>query len=188
MKNLKSRKQLELQHAFNNLIVSLAGVTKYTAMAGAALIDDSARAMALEIAWRYLGKPYRWGGDDPMAGFDCSGFIVEILQSVGLIARRKDFTAHGLWEFFSAQGCQIEGPADPYDGCLVFYSQFPATPAIHVEMCLNGKLSIGASGGGSSTKSLQDAIDRNAYIKIRPFRSRQGIKGFLDPFKTKEAA
>jgi hypothetical protein len=113
---------------------------------------------------------------------------VEILQSVGLIERWQDFPAQGLWELFTTRGCQLENPDRPYEGCLVFWSQFPATPAIHVEMCLNDKLSIGASGGGSRTNSLQAAIDANAYIKIRPFRSRKGIKGFLDPFKAKEAS
>ena len=118
-----------------------------------------------------------------MAGFDCSGFIVEILQSVGVIPRGRDYTAHGLWELFSAQRCGLPDAEDPYEGCLVFWSQFPATPATHVEMCLNGKLSIGASGGGSSTKDLAAAVAANAYIKVRPFGTRKGIKGFLDPFK-----
>jgi hypothetical protein len=44
-------------------------------------------------------------------------------------------------------------------GGLVFGSQFPATPASYVEMCLNGKLSIGASGGGASTKDLAAAME-----------------------------
>ena len=184
---LKAKQKLDLQHALNNLLVCLSGVTRYTALAAATLTDDGARAMALKIAWAYLGRPYRWGGDDPMAGFDCSGFIVEILQSVGLIERRQDFTAQGLWELFTARGCALDDPDRPYEGCLVFWSQFPATPATHVEMCLDGTLAIGASGGGSRTDSLEAAIDANAYIKIRPFRTRKGIKGFLDPFKTKEA-
>jgi len=28
---------------------------------------------------------YLWGGDDPLAGFDCSGFVIEILKSVGIL-------------------------------------------------------------------------------------------------------
>jgi cell wall-associated NlpC family hydrolase len=183
MKALKSKEKMDLQHAINTLMVCLQGTAKYLGATGAALMDDSPRAMALKIAWAHLGIPYYWGGDDPMAGFDCSGFVLEVLQSVGIISPRKDFTANGLWEFFSAQNCQLDKPDEPYDGCLVFWSQFPAMPATHVEMCLNATLSIGASGGTSKTDTLQEAIEQDAYIKIRPFRLRKGIKGFLDPFK-----
>ena len=117
---LKSKQKLDLQHAVNNLLVCLSGVTRYTALAAATLTDDGARAMALKIAWAYLGRPYRWGGDDPMAGFDCSGFIVEILQSVGLIERREDFTAQGLWELFTARGCGLEDPDHRTRGAWCF--------------------------------------------------------------------
>lgn len=183
MTKLKATQQLALQHAFNNLIVCLQGVTKYASMAGEAIMDDTLRATALEVAMRYLGIPYRWGGDDPMAGYDCSGFVIEVLKSVGLIARRKDFTAQGLWELFEAQNHKVD---EPTSGCLVFWSKLPNTPACHVEICLDTFLAIGASGGGSKTKTTQDAINQNAYIKIRPIGSRQGIKGYMDPFKERK--
>jgi hypothetical protein len=137
--------------------------------------EDPRRQVALKTAWSYLGKPYLWGGDDPMAGFDCSGFIVEILKSVGILPRKGDWTAQGLWDKFLEHDLEI-----PYAGCLVFWESNGRV--IHVEMCITSDLSIGASGGGSRTDSLQDAIDQNAYIKIRPFETRKGVKGFMDPF------
>ena len=61
--------------------------------------------MAFEIAWHLLGTPYRWGGDDPILGFDCSGFIVEILKSVGVLLKSplepRDLAARYGGEEFS---------------------------------------------------------------------------------------
>jgi len=115
-----------------------------------------------------------------MAGFDCSGYVIEVLKSVGILPRKGDWTAQGLWARFK------EYPVDiPYEGCLVFWKERQSSRAIHIEICLNDELAIGAGGGGSTTQKVQDAIDQNAYIKVRPFRSRGNIKGFLDPFKSK---
>ena len=137
---------------------------------------EDLRTLALRIAFQYMGTPYRWGGDDPMAGFDCSGFVIEILKSVGLLPRNGDWTAHGLGECFS--GC---GVPSPERGCLVFWKDGSGR-FIHVDMCISRELSIGASGGRSNTKTQTDAVDQNAFIKIRPIRSRPNVGAFADPF------
>jgi cell wall-associated NlpC family hydrolase len=136
---------------------------------------------ALEIGFRFLGKPYIWGGDDPMAGFDCSGFCIELLKSVGSLPRTGDWTAHDLWVMF-CQGGKPSWREHPDRGCLVFWWNKNKTRVIHVELCINDMLSIGASGGGSKNVTTQDAIDRNAYIKVRPIRSRANIAGYAYPF------
>ena len=136
------------------------------------------RQMAGKIALSMLGTPYRWGGDDPMGGFDCSGFVIELLMSVGLVPERFDTTADGLWKMYRDR--EVD---QPRDGCLVFYGR--DSYASHVEYCINGLLSIGASGGSSRTRTLLDAIDQNAYIKIRPINHRKDIVGYADPFLPK---
>lgn len=135
-------------------------------------------SIALRVAWGFLGLPYRWGGDDPLQGFDCSGFIIEILKSVGVLPRVGDWTAHGLWIKFGDN--DVVPP--PRQGDLVFWDRSDGR-VIHVEMCIDEHHSIGASSGGSTTVTIEDAIEKNAYIKVRPFRSRPRIAGFLDPYK-----
>jgi cell wall-associated NlpC family hydrolase len=132
------------------------------------------REIAERVAWSFLGKPYIWGGDDPIAGFDCSGFVIEILRSVGILPRAGDWTAAQLMDKFPIV-------SNPTNGCLVFWEN-AEKKVIHVEYCLDSRLSIGASGGGSKTITVEDAIKQNAYIRIRPFRERTGIAGYCDPF------
>ena len=136
------------------------------------------RYIAETVALSFLGKPYYWGGDDPVRGFDCSGYVIEILKSVGLLPRHGDWTAAGLMAMFKNQSV-----ADAGEGRLVFWENSEGR-IIHVEFCLNGELSIGASGGGSKTITEQAAIDSNAYIKIRPIYSRPRVAGFVDPWLT----
>jgi cell wall-associated NlpC family hydrolase len=38
----------------------------------------------LEAARRYLGVPYRWGGTDPATGLDCSGFVQQVFEDLGI--------------------------------------------------------------------------------------------------------
>ena len=137
------------------------------------------RTLATKIALHFLGSPYIWGGDDPMRGFDCSGFVIEVLKSIGVLPRSGDWTAANLWELFKRHHVN-----KPYTGCLVFYRarQSENSPIIHVEYCIDAVHTIGASGGGSKTNTVDDAVKQNAYIKIRPINNDRWVHGFLDPF------
>lgn len=137
----------------------------------------SNKEIALDYIQRFAGKIYHWGGDDPMAGFDCSGLAVEYLKAGGLFPRKADMTAGGLLS--QHRRVEIDKPSR---GCLVFWKN-SADKIIHVEICLNAELSIGASGGGRKTKTETDAIRDNAFIKIRAINSRKGIAGYVDPWK-----
>ena len=124
-------------------------------------------------AYSLHGRPYLWGGDDP-SGFDCSGFVIEILKSVGILPRTGDWTADGLYKMFKHL------PSEPQQGCLVFWGT--ERRKTHVEYCYTKDITIGASGGGSKTITMQDAIKQNAYIKFRPINSRNKKIWVVDPF------
>lgn len=136
---------------------------------------QEARNLVMTQANHFLGKPYLWGGNDPIAGFDCSGLIVELLKSVGILPRAGDWGAAALHDRFIAHKVAV-----PVAGCLCFYGSKGKIG--HVEMAVNDVLSIGASGGGSATDSVADAIAQDAYIKIRPMARPQALIAVVDPF------
>lgn len=146
-------------------------------------IEDLTRQIrktwALQYALHFIGQPYRWGGDDPIHGFDCSGLVIEILTAAGIVPHGYDATAGGLMNHLEAQGA----PRIPVvkAGAIVFFKN-AAGEISHVELGLPGMLLLGASGGGSTTDDLEDAAARNAFVKIRPFGYRREQTIIVDPF------
>ena len=138
---------------------------------------DYKRSIAHIIVWKLYGLPYKWGGDDTLAGFDCSGAIIEVLKSVGILPNSGDWTAQGLCDMFTGEKVI---PAST--GCLAFYGR-DRTHITHVMFCISSELAIGAIGGGSKTKTKKDAERQNAYIKVRPIDYRKDLVCVVDPFQ-----
>jgi cell wall-associated NlpC family hydrolase len=129
--------------------------------------------IAVEYIKRFIGLPYKWGGDDPMEGFDCSGLANEMLKSVGHMENDSDDTADGLMRRFQ----KVEKPVV---GCLAFFGR--QERATHVGICLNAVEMLEAGGGGSKTNDLDDAKEQNAFIRMRPISNRKDFICFNDPF------
>lgn len=130
--------------------------------------------VAIEYAKRLIGTPYRWGGDDPMAGFDCSGLVQEVLMSVGMDPP-GDQTAQALYDHFIKAGAKF---GTPQPGALYFYGKSPKE-IIHVGFGIEGISMIEAGGGGAKTLTVEDAIRQNAFVRVRPYNSRRDLVGTL---------
>lgn len=125
---------------------------------------------------RFVGTSYRWGGDDPMTGFDCSGFVVECLWAVGLLT--TDLTANGLYRKFKEDTVQRS-----QKGCLVLYPRDQRM--YHVGIYCGDGLYLTAEGGGSNVKTPEDAAKHNAFVMMRPVNSRENPV-FLDIFQLRK--
>lgn len=138
--------------------------------------------LLIYYAKSWMGTPYHWGlehGGDDFLGMDCSGFVSEVLQGVGIFKNRQRMTAHDIYEFF----CKIYNidPIRPFNSLNgMFVSQRPKAgwlqffldnrnQVYHVNICINDQYVVGAIGGNSKTKDDRTAAEQNAFIKIRPF-------------------
>ncbi len=128
-----------------------------------------------DYAMSMVGKPYLWGGDDPMGGLDCSGLVIELLKALGA-APEQDMTAQGLFKFFQDRSDFNKQTF----GSLAFYGR-DVQNISHVAFCLSNRLVVEAGGGGSRITTLSEAIKYNAYVRVRPITYRKDLVFVLRP-------
>lgn len=124
---------------------------------------------------QFVGMPYRWGGDDTIGGFDCSGVVQEWLSSAG-IDPPGDQTAQALYDHFEKRGSWNEYRP----GALAFYGK-SCLNISHVGMMVDAYRIAEAAGGGSRTNDLAGAERDNAYIRLRPVNYRKDLVAIIYP-------
>lgn len=138
--------------------------------------DVSPMGLLLNYAFMLVGRRYKWGGDDPLAGFDCSGLVVELLTSVGLMPHGQDMNCQQIYQHFVRQGAKtVSGP-----GALAFYGK-SISSITHIGFCVDYLYMIEAGGGDSSTHNEGRAIEQNAFVRMRPVRYRKDLLTLLRP-------
>lgn len=131
--------------------------------------------LLIRYAMCFVGLPYKWAGDDAIAGFDCSGLVQEILASAGLDPK-GDQTAQGLYDHFAKNSTHgVYGP-----GVLAFFGK-SVREITHVAFCVDSYRMIEAGGGGSKTLTLNDAVTQNAYVRMRLIKNRSDLVATLKP-------
>ncbi len=130
----------------------------------------------VKYALSFTGQSYRWGGDDP-TGWDCSGFVQEILSAVGEDPA-GDQTSHSLYLHFKKYGT-IRTDGLVYPGDLAFFGK--PYRIIHVAFCIDRYRMVEAGGGGRHVISSRDAAIHNAYIRVRPLDNREDLVKIISP-------
>ena len=127
-------------------------------------------------ALSFLGLPYRWGGENPVTGFDCSGMIVELLKAAGTITPDFDLSAQGIWNLGGARGWTMTRGF----GALAFYGKSTAQ-LTHVGFCLDDVYMLEAGGGDRTTVNREAAGMQSAFVRIRPINFRKDFQGCMLP-------
>lgn len=125
--------------------------------------SSESRKIIVHHAINNLGRPYKWGGDSPSKGFDCSGLIIYTYQKVDIYIPR---TAKAQ---FSSGKPVIKKDLKPGD--LVFFKNPTAQKVNHVGIFIGKNTFIHAPGQGRrvSYGYLTNPYFKKYYIGSRTY-------------------
>lgn len=137
--------------------------------------------LLINYALSFAGRAYHWGGNDPIEGFDCSGFVQEILMAFGCLKRTKQkYSAQTLFQITPKSALFLAGMEVPQAHDIVFFG--PHDLAIsHVGFCAGQHFMIHAASGDSTTTSDAVAAAQNAFVRIDRIDYRSDILLFIRP-------
>lgn len=120
------------------------------------------RAELVRTARRFLGVPYRWGGEDK-GGFDCSGLTMVSYRLNGLDLPRNSRAQFDAGRAVTRQSLQ---PGD-----LVFFATQGGRRVTHVGLYVGNGDFIHAPRAGQTVRiaSLTNSYFNNAYVGARTY-------------------
>jgi cell wall-associated NlpC family hydrolase len=147
----------QLQEQIDTVASELQPVAPSLSVPLAAASTSSIGQQVVAIAERYLGVPYRWGGADPMSGFDCSGLTMYVYGELGVQLRH--YAADQWSDLPHVDPAQLE-PGD-----LVFF-----------EPRWDGPGHVGIYAGGDS---FIEAPHSGAVVRIASLSQEAAALGFV---------
>jgi hypothetical protein len=112
-----------------------------------------------------------------MAGWDCSGLVLEILKAVGVVPSKYDATSHVLYTKTLSGGIP-----EPRAHALAFYGK--GNIATHIAYCVSPTHMVEAGSGNVLTTNLEAAIKQNAFVRVRPIYGRKDFLACHMPDKS----
>jgi cell wall-associated NlpC family hydrolase len=125
----------------------------------------------IDYAYSFLGTPYVYGGNNRLTGMDCSGFVCEILRSVGLVGNADDLSAQVLYDKLAPLG--IKDPNTNDDRGRLWFFGASIYAVTHVAFQVDNYRIIESGGGDHTTTALEIAKTRGAMVRIRPTTYRK---------------
>jgi cell wall-associated NlpC family hydrolase len=125
--------------------------------------EPQLRNEIIRTAERFIGVPYKWGGESTVAGFDCSGLTMVVYQLNGLDLPR---TSGEQW----TAGRPVAG-GELAKGDLVFFATRGGGTVSHVGIYLGGDAFLHAPRRGNPIQvaSLSSDYYRARYLGARSF-------------------
>ena len=117
----------------------------------------------VKTARRYVGVPYRWGGESLRTGFDCSGFTMVVYRLNGLDLPRSSRQQWKVGKKIDRRQLQ--------KGDLVFFATSGGSRISHVGIYTGNNTFLHAPRRGSriKTSSLSSQYFRIRYMGARSY-------------------
>lgn len=121
------------------------------------------RTNLVKTARKYIGVPYRWGGETASGGFDCSGLTMVVYKLNGLNLPRNS-----AWQY--NHGKTI-AKSQLKEGDLVFFATMGGTRVSHVGIYIGSGKFIHAPGRGKhvTIADLNNSYFRRTYVGARTY-------------------
>ncbi len=127
------------------------------------------RNQLVSQAETFLGVRYKYGGNTPKEGFDCSGFIKYLYNDQGLSIERVSRDQ-------AKQGDPID-PATAKPGDLVFFRRGPTQPVFHISMIVEaGPGELWVIHPTSSRGVIRENILASSYWRPKMYGVRDLIR------------
>ncbi len=125
--------------------------------------ETGLRAEILRTAERFIGTPYKWGGNSTVSGFDCSGLTMVVYQLNGL-----DLPRTSAEQWAAGRPVAEESLAK---GDLVFFATRGGKKVSHVGIYLGDDRFLHAPSRGNAIQaaSLSGGYYRARYLGARSY-------------------
>ena len=169
---------------FSSLLASLLAATSPDALGAgtaASLVTGAGGTASgqqvVDAAKRYLGVPYRWGGTDPSTGLDCSGFVQQTFEDLGIDLPRVSRDQ-------ARAGTPVASIADARPGDLIAFGE----PVDHIAIYVGDGQIIHAPRTGDVVKIAPIHRTPTAIRRIVPDAATTGLGGLGGALRTGDAA
>jgi cell wall-associated NlpC family hydrolase len=141
----------------------IVGPQDYAALSYRTGDNDYIRSEIVRTAKQYIGIPYRWGGESPRTGFDCSGLTMVVYRLNGLDLPRSSIQQ---WRF----GRPVKR-SELNRGDLVFFATSAGRRVSHVGIYTgNGRfLHAPRRGRNIQMSSLSNTYYKKRYLGARSY-------------------
>jgi hypothetical protein len=120
-------------------------------------VGNVSGADVVQGSLKYLGVPYKWGGTDPATGLDCSGFVQQVYEDLGIALPRVS-------QDQAKAGTPVADLSQAKPGDLVAFG----TPVDHIGIYVGNGRMIEAPHTGDVVKIADVPSDWTAIRRILP--------------------
>ncbi|WP_171050998.1 LysM peptidoglycan-binding domain-containing protein [Bacillus sp. BHET2] len=145
--------------AWNGLSSNTIYVGQKLSIKGSSGGSETPSSSVVDIAKKYVGTPYAWGGTSP-SGFDCSGFIYYVFNQAGQSIARTNT------EGYYSKSSLVSSPKA---GDLVFFENTYKAGISHMGIYVGNGEFIHASDSGVTISKLSNTYWNPKFVGYKRF-------------------